>query len=1038
MLCTVALTAALVWVVVAIFAGVCNSPLRAHWLAHWVTPALLLRLWVVNTWATLLSLAVLTPFAFLLYEAEGWSRARSFSGRAVEAVLALALLLVAVVAAVSLGRSLLYAVIRTVQAHVSAFSSGLDFVFSRRRSADGCVDGVCARAGGEQASSLLEILLSDNGGAAAIAALLMDEVILLPGLVVCLVCVHDGFRRLLAAIAKLRVPWAHRDNLRQKLEVLRMQMDHVAAEIVSRGGRVDGRSALASHSAATSPSSPLRKRGAHAPPPAAPEAMAAPEQSLEYFTASPRTRALLAARGAGPLAASPPGPEAAAAATAAAAIASRGASAHSAAATSAAARDANGALSAAAPPRSRSLLLHILESVFALRTLRVRKAKPQRPQRDDAGVELLRRQWRRLRNRRERLETRLSSRLSRPLLRNTLWLVCAFAVALLGWRLVLCSAVREAHLSISGVSQMYSSAVRRFCAATSLCPEEEGSLWGVALRPLHYIESSAPSRERILASLPPFTSRFRSLRETLRGVFFEPEAAERWRADLPPMQLALSPRLEPSPLSHTAPLSGLDEIEGFASPDGVAAVSASQSVSASPSDCGLAAHAPSFAPLATRPLMSLLSLGMVSPASSAPQCAPPAVRGTASGLSSATLTETAARELSMSVPSAPSSTAAAAAAATAAPPPPPQPEPPLSDSRSAPRSRQLHSRLRFSPQTPIAEVASMWLEALHEVGKAVVSRLASASWLAARVSLSAARYTLELFLGVGVFSFSPLEHELAPQEVAPPPSAVPEASGLAHTQRTRELTSFFFSTSLSPGPVAPKATPPPASPQPQPPSAAVAQVNETAATRLTRAVVGKALIFLLSEFALSTFFVLCTALGALSLAEAMLQGSPLRKHRTSPVALLLLFSLLLLALSAVPVALCMMGVAPCAWREIALESNATSPRAAQAAKEAAEPPTSAPTVFAQSLMSTHLFNTLFLAMSAAWLTRAGLESLARRAAVVARWLQSSEWLPVRLARRLVLRVAPVARTPLLLLRGALRLWLGLGRFLVRRLARAPV
>ena len=208
-LSTFLLTIALMWLSLIPLTLALHSSLTGHWLLSWLTPHLVSSLWTLTTALSTLCLFVVSPFAYLYYEAEGLfflplptflpslSVTRShddddgytFLPRFVETALILFCFSVMLYGSFHLVHCLLYGL------------PLLNFAWSTLLSV-----------------SFLQLLTP--------SALFSNVLHFLPGLYICLSQCHAGFSALLSSSFSLRVPFYYNSYVRQQLDFLGVKLDH--------------------------------------------------------------------------------------------------------------------------------------------------------------------------------------------------------------------------------------------------------------------------------------------------------------------------------------------------------------------------------------------------------------------------------------------------------------------------------------------------------------------------------------------------------------------------------------------------------------------------------------------------------------------------------------------------------------------------------------------------------------------------------------------------------------------------------------------
>ena len=208
-LSTFLLTIALLWLSLIPLTLALHSSLTNHYLLSWLTPHLVSSLWTLITFLSTVSLFIVSPFAYLYYEAEGLfflplptflpslSATRSFDDddaytflpRFMETALILFCFSVMLYGSFHLVHCLMYGL------------PIVSFTWSKLLSL-----------------SLLQLLTP--------SALFSNVLHFLPGLFICLSQSHAGFSALLSSSFSLRVPFYYNHYLRQQLDFIGIKLDH--------------------------------------------------------------------------------------------------------------------------------------------------------------------------------------------------------------------------------------------------------------------------------------------------------------------------------------------------------------------------------------------------------------------------------------------------------------------------------------------------------------------------------------------------------------------------------------------------------------------------------------------------------------------------------------------------------------------------------------------------------------------------------------------------------------------------------------------
>ena len=208
-LSTFLLTIALLWLSLIPLTLALHSKLTNHYLLSWLTPHLVSSLWTLTTFLSTLSLFVVSPFAYLYYEAEGLfflplptflpslSVTRShddddgytFLPRFMETALILFCFSVMLYGSFHLIHCLMYGL------------PIVSFTWSKLLSL-----------------SLMQLLTP--------SALFSNVLHFLPGLFICLSQSHAGFSALLSSSFSLRVPFYYNHYLRQQLDFIGVKLNH--------------------------------------------------------------------------------------------------------------------------------------------------------------------------------------------------------------------------------------------------------------------------------------------------------------------------------------------------------------------------------------------------------------------------------------------------------------------------------------------------------------------------------------------------------------------------------------------------------------------------------------------------------------------------------------------------------------------------------------------------------------------------------------------------------------------------------------------
>ena len=208
-LSTFLLTIALLWLSLIPLTLALHSSLTSHWLLSWLTPHLVSSLWTLTTFLSTLSVFIVSPFAYLYYEAEGLfflplptflpslSVTRShddddgytFLPRFMETALILFCFSVMLYGSFHLVHCLMYGL------------PLISFTWSTLLSV-----------------SFLQLLTP--------SALFSNVLHFLPGLFICLSQSHAGFSALLSSSFSLRVPFYYNHYLRQRLDFISIKLNH--------------------------------------------------------------------------------------------------------------------------------------------------------------------------------------------------------------------------------------------------------------------------------------------------------------------------------------------------------------------------------------------------------------------------------------------------------------------------------------------------------------------------------------------------------------------------------------------------------------------------------------------------------------------------------------------------------------------------------------------------------------------------------------------------------------------------------------------
>ena len=208
-LSTFLLTIALLWLSLIPLTLALHSSLTTHWLLSWLTPHLVSSLWTLTTFLSTLCLFVVSPFAYLYYEAEGLfflplptflpsltvtqshdeDDGYTFLPRFVETALILFCFSVMLYGSFHLVHCLMYGL------------PLLSFSWSQLLSL-----------------SFVQLLTP--------SALFSNVLHFLPGLFICLSQAHNGFSALLSSSFSMRVPFYYNHYLRQQLDFISVRLNH--------------------------------------------------------------------------------------------------------------------------------------------------------------------------------------------------------------------------------------------------------------------------------------------------------------------------------------------------------------------------------------------------------------------------------------------------------------------------------------------------------------------------------------------------------------------------------------------------------------------------------------------------------------------------------------------------------------------------------------------------------------------------------------------------------------------------------------------